>query len=177
MNREATREDVPRLTALFRENLAANPGYISHGEIQMGIAAGPGRPAPDGIGKWEKYLIDKIDDPRSRVLLHAPDGIPIAFIIIEIARDGDRPFGVICDLLVHPSLRGRGIGDGLLAAGMNWLRDRGIDAFYLESGAGNASAHAFFHRRGFRVISHVFKWEPPADGTPAQGRSSRTNAR
>jgi GNAT superfamily N-acetyltransferase len=166
MNREATREDIPRLAALFWENLTANPDYISHGEIQMGIATAPGRPAPDGIGKWENYLLEKITDPCSHVLLHAPDGIPRAFIIVEIARDGDRPFGVICDLLVHPSLRGHGTGDTLLAAGMNWLRRQGIDSFYLESGTGNAAAHAFFQRRGFRVISHVFKWEPPTDGEP-----------
>jgi ribosomal protein S18 acetylase RimI-like enzyme len=159
--RKATGEDIEQLAGIFWSELAANPGYISHGELQAGIAAAPALPAAGGLEKWKQYIARAIAGPRRGVLLHEQGGEIAGFVVLEVAVDGDKPFGTVCDLVVRPAWRERGIGTALLAAGMAWLGEQGVDAFYLESGIHNPRAHAFFEHHGFRIVSHVFKWEAP----------------
>lgn len=151
--------DVARLAEMFWNNIKNAPAYISHGEIQMGIAEGVGQLAADGYEKWIGYITDKIENKRSTVLLSEENDELAGFIVLEIDSDNDKPFGVICDLLTAPETRGKGIGSLLLKSGMEWLRQNGIHDFYLESGVNNHRAHEFFERHGFKMVSHIFKWE------------------
>ena len=158
MIRKATAEDVPFLTDFFWTNMTERPAYISHGEFQMGVAvpaAEGGTPAENGKTLWSKYVADKIAGADSTVLVF-DEGSVGGFAVLAVEKDGAAPFGVICDLLVAPEMRGRGIGDRLLAEGMRWLRERGVRDVYLESGKNNHAAHAFFEKRGFGLVSHVF---------------------
>lgn len=157
MYREAVEDDVQALSDLFWDTISSDPSYISHGELQMGIAEREGVLAGDGKTKWQRYIAEKMSSPTSRVFVAEADGSVRGFVVAEIASDGDRPFGVICDLVVRRGLRGEGLGSALLDTGRRWLSDRGIDAVYLESGIGNHHAHAFFERHGFRMVSHVFR--------------------
>jgi GNAT superfamily N-acetyltransferase len=167
VNRVATPADIDRLAGIFWDNLLVHPGYVSHGEIQMGVATGDGSPAPGGQEKWRRYIAAKIAGPLFRVLVHEQEGEIDGFIVLEVGEDGDAPFGVICDLLVLPGARGSGTGSALLADGFAWLRSRGVSAFYLESGIHNHHAHAFFQRHGFRTVSHVFRRDIDNDtGSP-----------
>lgn len=70
--------------------------------------------------------------------------------------DAPAPHVVIADLVVDPSARGGGAGRALVAFVEAEARARGIGWAFLESGLGNARAHAFFEREGFRVVSKVF---------------------
>lgn len=157
MFREAVKDDIQALSDLFWDTLLSNPAYISHGEMQMGVAEKEGVPAGDGKEKWQRYIAEKISSPVSGVFVDETDGLVRGFVVAEIASDGDRPFGVICDLVVRRGLRGEGFGSALLDVGRRWLSDRGIDAVYLESGIENHNAHAFFEHHGFRMVSHVFR--------------------
>lgn len=49
--RIATTGDTGRIVHMFWDHLESNSEYISHGEIQMGIAIGPGILALDGREK------------------------------------------------------------------------------------------------------------------------------
>ena len=157
MCRMATLKDIPHLTEMFWNHLLINPDYISHGEIQMGVATGVGMVAPKGDRKWKEYITEKITDSRGQVFIHEENQEIAGFVVLEISDDGDKPFGVICDIIVNPAIRGKGIGSRLLDAGIGWLSEQGITDFYLESGKDNHQAHAFFEHRGFSVISHIFK--------------------
>ncbi len=44
----------------------------------------------------------------------------------------------------------------LLNAAIKWFKDRGIVSLYLESGKDNHSAHAFFEKRGFGMVSNIY---------------------
>ncbi|MBQ5593862.1 MAG: GNAT family N-acetyltransferase, partial [Bacteroidales bacterium] len=81
----------------------------------------------------------------------------LAFSVLELSEDGASAFGVICDMLVHPSKRGTGLGSQLLEKSKEWFRSLGIDEIYLESGLKNHSAHQFFEKKGFKPVSYVFK--------------------
>ncbi|MDO4735707.1 MAG: GNAT family N-acetyltransferase [Bacteroidia bacterium] len=172
--------DVSELVELFWENISNAPEYISHGEIQMGMAKGPGELEDQETAKevWTDYILSKID--RQTVEYDAenfdPDNLPaavllytstteqspdqeqiLAFAVLELSEDGASPFGVICDMLVHPSKRGTGLGAQLLEKSKEWFMSMGIDEIYLESGLNNHSAHEFFEKKGFKPISYIFK--------------------
>lgn len=149
--------DIRELSDLFWETVSADPSYISHGELQMGVASGSGRLAPDGREKWEGYISAKIAGPRSAVLLCRENGRLDGFAVVEISEDGDRPYGTLCDLLVRRGARVHGLGGRLLEAALGWLRDNGAGSVFLESGVENHSAHAYFEKKGFEMVSHVFR--------------------
>lgn len=157
MFRPATPSDTDRLTELFWNNLTEHPAYISHGEIQMGIAVNSSTLAEDGREKWKHYIEQKIAGTFSQVIVAENETGVFGFVVVDIEDDGDKPFGVVCDLLVAPGQRGGGTGKALLEVGIQWLEDRAITDFYLESGIGNHAAHGFFEKQGFRPISHIFK--------------------
>ncbi|MDR2085361.1 MAG: GNAT family N-acetyltransferase [Bacteroidales bacterium] len=154
--RKAKNEDVDFLTKLFINNLEKHPEYISHGEMQMGVGLANGKVASGGENQWKKYIIRKINSNDSEVFVSENNKEIIGFTVVEIDDDGGEPFGVICDLYVSPNHRTGGLGSLLFDSGMEWLKSRGITEFYLESGKDNHSAHAFFEKRGFNMVSQIF---------------------
>lgn len=176
---QATLNDINELAELFWNNIEVAPEYISHGEIQMGVATAPGILAPDGIQVWKEYIREKIEgedvktaepcavekckcntaavEYPTAVFVHRNSGKIDAFCVLEITDDGNKPFGTICDMLVLPHLRGEGMGKKLLAQAKEWFAANGVTDIYLESGLNNHSAHEFFRKQGFREISHIFK--------------------
>lgn len=162
----AQARDASALADLFFATLKANPQYISHGEIQMGIATGTFKDgiicteiAPEGYEKWQKYIKTHIIDSSFAEVWKALDdeGHIIGFCVADIEDDGDEPFGMICDIIVDPTIRSKGVGSALLQTAIAWLKKRGVRDIFLESGKDNHSAHEFFARRGFHPISHIFK--------------------
>lgn len=115
------------------------------------------------------YLLGRINEPGSKVYVAEKDEAVVGFIILQIDTDDDAPYGVLQDILVNPAFRGQGIGHELIEKGMAWLRKQGITDFYLESGVDNHKAHAFFHKLGFRVISHTFKMKRTECADPEAG--------
>lgn len=154
--RIASYSDIHNLTELFWNNLSVNPEYISHGEIQMGVGDNEGKPALNGKEMWKKYISGKISDENSEVLIYSGNNNIDGFTVVAIEEDGAEPFGVVCDLYVKPGIRRKGIGNVLFESGLNWLRNKGMKDFYLESGKDNHSAHIFFEKRGFKMLSHIY---------------------
>lgn len=164
-------DDIDELSDIFIEHISLNRSYISHGELQMGV----GRASiteegtvvvglkEDGRAKWLKYISEKIALSREKepqaVVFKAlsEEGVIVGFCVADIEEDGDRPFGMVCDVLVKEAFRGNGLGSMLLDKAVGWLGENGIEDIYLESGLHNHSAHDFFRKRGFREMSEIFK--------------------
>lgn len=163
--RQATLKDAPALADIFLSHITAHPEYISHGEIQMGVGESEcrdgvwqTRPAPDAQEKWMRYIFRQIRSRAYAQVWTAREGEEIlGFCVADIESDGDAPFGVVCDLLVTPAARGKGLGDKLLQTAIAWLKAKKVVGIYLESGKNNHGAHRFFEKRGFSHISEIYK--------------------
>ncbi len=76
-----------------------------------------------------------------------------------VARHGGEPVGTagglvedgaeLVSLWVHPSWRGRGVGDLLVRAVLDWAREQGHREVRLWVSAGNAPAEHLYARHGF----------------------------
>ena len=58
--------------------------------------------------------------------------------------------GFIHDLVVSEAARGGGIGEALLDAAVEWLREQGMPRVVLGTAAQNERAQRLFERHGFR---------------------------
>jgi ribosomal-protein-alanine acetyltransferase len=60
--------------------------------------------------------------------------------------------GEVLNLAVAPESRRRGVGSGLLRAGLAALRQRSVDEVFLEVRESNRSAQALYLAHGFRPV-------------------------
>lgn len=158
--RKIIEDDYPQVIDLFCKNIEEAKEYISHGEIQMGLALNRNELATDLHDIWEKYLIEQVfQDPDGVVVCVNGDEI-VGFSISEINHDLGHSFGIICDIVTRKNLRGIGIGSLLMKEALSFFKEKGIDQIFLESGVENLSAHNFFQKKGFQCISKVFMLDP-----------------
>ena len=91
-----------------------------------------------------------VQHPEADVLL-AVDGDSIAGLASVYADFLSIRFGKRCwlqDLVVSKSRRSEGIGARLIAAAVEWARERGCTHLELASGAGRLDAHRFYLSQG-----------------------------
>ncbi len=62
------------------------------------------------------------------------------------------PWAEIGGLVVDERVRGRGVGDRLLAAAEAWAREQGYPQVRLRSNVVREAAHQFYLRRGYEVF-------------------------
>lgn len=156
MIRKAIEKDKIQIVELFCSNIKEQTSYISHGEIQMGIALDTENLADDFIEKWKAYLDNQMLQFGDTVLIYEQDADIKGFIIGEIDCDRADDYGVICDLVVNPSSRNMGIGDALINTILDIFYSKNVVDIYLESGINNHTAHAFFEKKGFKKVSSIF---------------------
>ncbi len=60
---------------------------------------------------------------------------------------------VIWGMWVAPAFRRRGYGEQLLAAGIAWARDLGLESISLEVLPANIAAAALYQAAGFRAVA------------------------
>jgi GNAT superfamily N-acetyltransferase len=78
-------------------------------------------------------------------------GVPLGFIHLTVDADyyTRRECGHVADLVVAAAARGRGVGEGLLAAGEQWAARRGYSLLTLNVFVGNSQARALYERTGY----------------------------
>lgn len=158
MVRKATISDKPSLCELFDKTISSHLSYISHGEMQMGIAIDEHTLAPDYLQKWSSYITSHLEDSEySNVLVYEEGEVILGFVLGTKTEDGGDYFGVINDLCVDVSVRKSGIGEKLTDEIIAWFKSEKIESIYLESGLNNHVAHNFFEKKGFKAVSKVFK--------------------
>ena len=161
MWKKAKTKDIPELSKIFFETLEEHSSYVSHGEMQMGIADETGKILEGAEDRWKNYIKTKILN-RSRVYPSAVFKYTrmkkiIAFGVFMVASDEHHKFGVICDMIVRKKFRHHGLGKELLQQGLEWFKKHSIEDIYLESGIRNHSAHKFYKKNHFEKTSYVFK--------------------
>ncbi len=62
-------------------------------------------------------------------------------------------YGLIDNAAVAAAYRGRGIGQALFSATVEWLRGRGITAAQVQVWSENEGACRFYQRQGFKPIT------------------------
>lgn len=97
-------------------------------------------------------------------VLVATNGDIHGFVMLTIERPGmdqDVTRGVVENVYVRPSRRNEGIGEALLAAAEERLRDRGAAVVALEVLADNEAARRLYERRGYEPhrIELERRWE------------------
>lgn len=105
-------------------------------------------------GAWDRSTLEEREelpwfDPDD-FLLHDDDGPLDAFCWTKV-HDAEPPLGEIYVLGVDPSAQGRGLGRGMLLAGLDHLADRGLEMAMLYVDADDEAAVHLYRSVGFSV--------------------------
>ena len=110
------------------------------------------------------------DDATWRSRLASFAGRPGAVFVVDVDRRAEAMMGigqgtietqaVIWGMWVAPAIRRRGYGEQLLAAGLTWARDLGLESISLDVFPANTAAVALYRVAGFRP---VVAGDAPAD--------------
>lgn len=172
MVRFINESDYEQVLELFSNNIQESKEYISHGEIQMGIAIDKKNLSLNFKEIWSKYLEENCSDT---ILVYSEFDTILGFIITSLDFDNDNSFGVIKDIVVNKDKRGLGIGTLLMNEAFkvfNVVYE--TNEVYLESGKDNHSAHKFFEKFGFECISKVFMKKMDVCSSGQRERSAKS---
>lgn len=154
--RRATADDVPALVRLAAETFPdACPPSTTRAAMDEHIARNLNA---DVIGGWVSgpghgvhVAADPDDDARLLgyvMVEHAPAEEPD----VRAAVGPDARVGCLSKLYVLAEARGAGVSGLLMDAGLEDLREHGLEHAWLGTSVENGRANAFYARRGFRVV-------------------------
>ena len=143
--RRADAHDVPYLgelgTALMRAHYAFDAQRFM--EPDSGDHAG-----------YSQFLGSLLDEEGAIVLVAERQRKIVGYVYAGIEplswKELRDECGFIHDLLVSDAARGGGIGEALLEAAVEWLREQGMPRVILWTAAPNGRARRLFERHGFR---------------------------
>ena len=111
-------------------------------------------PGQGAEGGYAQFLRSQLDEDDAIVLVAAQRDRIVGYVYGAIEplswKDLRDECGYIHDLLVLPEARRTGVGDALLEAAIDWLREQRMPRVVLSTAAQNESAQRLFERRGFR---------------------------
>lgn len=144
--RAATEDDLPALVAmrgaLQAHMLAETPELFDL--------------SPGWQGRKAEDYRRSIEDPDAYLAVAAaPDDVPLGMGLASILHNADldpADLGKLDDIWVEPQRRREGIGSAIVAALLNFLGARGIEALFLHYATGNRTAERFWTERGFRPV-------------------------
>jgi ribosomal protein S18 acetylase RimI-like enzyme len=143
--RPATRADLPALGRLGAWLMRI------HHEFDRRRFLEPMRDAEQGYA-W--FLGTQLDQPDARVVVAEDEGRVVGYAYAAIEPRSWQMLldeaGLIHDVMVDDSARGRGIGTALVDDMLAWMRARGVPRVVLYTAEPNTDAHRIFDRLGFR---------------------------
>lgn len=131
---------------------------------QQQLEEGMLSPVPaDGHSLWMKSLSSVLG--RFACLFVAEeDGVILGFLAGRLRslppHFGGEQVGYISEVFVDGAQRGQGIGQALLTAGMQWLRDQGAQRLELNVAVHNEGAAAFYQKMGWIEELVQMVWLP-----------------
>lgn len=152
----ASKAEWAEVAQFFARVIAADPSYISYGEMQTGLSPDGKTWAPD---LEQRFLAElgSFDGTRGLAIMRDASGNIVAAANVTWSFEtAGAPFGTLQDMAVEPALRSAGLGGRLLRFVEDEAARRGAKWMFLESGKNNGQAHAFFEREGFAEVSRVY---------------------
>ncbi|NMC07694.1 MAG: GNAT family N-acetyltransferase [Candidatus Lokiarchaeota archaeon] len=99
--------------------------------------------------RWRKSLEEKFHrSDGARLFVADKDGIAIGMLVAEI-RKGDERVGYITNLIVAPEYRNKGVGEKLIKAAIDFLRENHVPVMKVNLRAAPDSPAKFFMKMGF----------------------------
>jgi len=154
MERPARPETIRR--AEFRDVAAL--GELGAALMRTHYAFDPDRflePAGGDEHGYAEFLQSQLANTNAVVLVAEKDGAVVGYAYAAIEplswKELRGECGFIHDLLVTEEARGSGVGDALLNASIDWLRERGMPRVMLWTAPHNHAAQRLFGRLGFRA--------------------------
>ncbi len=80
--------------------------------------------------------------------------------------DEDPPYGEVYVVAVNPKAAGRGLGTVLTIAGLQYLKDRGLESVLLYVDGDNDPAIAVYTGQGFEVERTEVQYRGTSNGGP-----------
>jgi GNAT superfamily N-acetyltransferase len=112
----------------------------------------PGAGAESG---YANFLVSQLQHEESIVLVAEREDRIVGYVFAAIEplswKDLRDECGFIHDLLVTDDARRSGVGEALLNAAVDWLREQDMPRVVLGTAAQNDHARRLFERRGFRA--------------------------
>jgi ribosomal protein S18 acetylase RimI-like enzyme len=143
--RRAEQRDLPALGRLGAMLMRAHYAFDPQRFLP------PGESAESGYA-W--FLGSVIDSPDGRVFVAEESGEVAGYIYVALEplswKELRGPAGFIHDVAVREESRRGGVAKQLLAAGIEWLRERGAPRVILWTAAPNEAAQRLFRGLGFR---------------------------
>jgi ribosomal-protein-alanine N-acetyltransferase len=100
---------------------------------------------------WHKSSWENLFQGHDRTLLVANSGLEtIGFSLFDLSVADS--FAHLLKIIVHPELRGQGLGRKLLETHLSALQKEGLKHFFLEVEEENHVAQKLYHACGFKVI-------------------------
>ncbi len=96
----------------------------------------------------ERSIASELTNEYSLWLVEERDGVAVAYV----GSQSCPPEADVMNVAVAPAFRRQGIGEGLMVALMDALRDKGMESLTLEVRASNSPAIALYDRLGFTEV-------------------------
>jgi ribosomal protein S18 acetylase RimI-like enzyme len=145
--RPAQREDLDAVARLW-ESLV---------EYHRGLDADLPPAAPQGVRRYARQLLDRLDDPLTRVLVADAGGEVVGYVLGVVVDLAPQMFqqeasGFLADIYVDQAYRRQGVGRALVEALVAWFAQRGLRYYEWHVAARNEESLAFWHSLGGREV-------------------------
>jgi len=96
----------------------------------------------------ERSIASELQNEYSLWLVEEREGVAVAYV----GSQSCPPEADVMNVAVAPAFRRQGIGEGLMVALMDALRDKGMESLTLEVRASNSPAISLYDRLGFTEV-------------------------
>jgi ribosomal protein S18 acetylase RimI-like enzyme len=113
--------------------------------------------APQGARRYARRLVDRLDDPMSRVFVADDGGKVVGYVlgvVVDLAPEmfAQEASGFLADIYVAEAYRRQGIGRALVEALQAWFGGKGLRYFEWHVAAQNQESIAFWRSVSGRPV-------------------------
>jgi ribosomal protein S18 acetylase RimI-like enzyme len=149
-------DDVEAVVEIFDRVVSGHMQYISHGELQLGVAASLHELHTDKKAIWRQDVQEYVMSSPNALFVAVSDNTIIGFVIAYVRTNASTTFGTVDDLCVLPEYRHQGVGQRLFETVIEQLKADGAQRVFFESGLQNTEMHTWSKGFGFEPVSMVF---------------------
>lgn len=145
--RPAVLSDIDAIARLWLELVAY------HREIDPDLPSA----TPNGGARYARRLMDRLDDPTTRVLVAESDGEVVGYVlgmVVDLVPEmfSQSASGFLADIYVAAARRRHGVGRALVDHLTMWFREQGLSYFEWHVAARNEDAVKFWQAVGGRSV-------------------------